>query len=1099
MSIFSSLALIFGLVFGVSVAHAEGISKCQHDGISGNIAIQGASAPTLPTGIYLSTAGPGSGYVNVASTNFTVTLHRATFSGAQTVTLADGSKGGLFTPSVGGTGTSTVTVTPAAAASSFTFTYKPVVTGGINLTITNAQSWAEVPGSLSYTSNAPVLSASGPSSGNVNVASTNFTVSLAGTTFSGTQTVTIADGSQGGTFTPSVGTCASPSTCTVTPAAAATSFTYTYTPVVAGNLTLTYTNAQSWTNPSPSPYAATAVLSASGPGSGGVGTPSTNFTVSLAGTTFSGSQSVTITDGAQGGTFTPSVGSCGTPSTCTVTPAAAASSFTFTYTAALAATITLTYANAQSWVNPSPSSYVASSGFSPSCSQSSAALAAMSGLTTPQKTDYDTMICGMVTDGTWAVLDVFYYFSTTSSANALINLVNPGTNTATNNGSPICVFAAFQGFTGDATQCYLDTTWAPSSGPHTSLNSASAGACEYTTVIDNGTMAGVYDVSGNITLLVPHQASNFYGSLNGGTFASTPAAPEPGAFVISRNSSSSTIDVYQNGASYGTISQTSTAIPTGSSVYGLSYNLLGGATSFTANQMGHLFFGGGLTSTQVTQIYNRISTMNTAMGAPMGCGGGVLRGMQTPGPSATMYAANPYYTCGSNKYVSTTGSGGNTGNSAGSPWDFATAEAYSAPAGTCINLATGVYSFSGTNPIGFTHGGTAPGSSDPFPAATYVVWRCSSMPFSYTGGALQGEGTGCVIKQSGTNTGALATLAASYMMFDGLEFDGNSNAVQNACFTTTGSGGSNHHNWIFNSDIHDCGLGGIVWNNTDWLYVIHNHIHDNASTNGLSGSGISFYEPTLTGSYTPTTQDGAFTSSTAGVTFHIVADYNVLVHNYNNFVGCTDGEGIIIDDWGWNQNTGTPYAGHGLVMGNAAWFNGGGGVQIFSQNAATGQTWFVNNTAYDNYWSTCNAGTYRADIYVDISSGVRVFNNIAQTVGGAGILANNAPYIAKRPTTAGGTGAGNAWNNNIAYPGISSGAGFDAPNTFPTVGTNKNFDNTNPNFTSVTASSMSNNFALQAGSPAIGIGQAFDLWQQSGTVDAGACPYSSPGPATNCP
>ena len=100
----------------------------------------------------LSLSGPSSGTVSVASTNFTMTLSGTTFSGSQTVTIADGSQGGLFTPSVGGTGTSTVTVTPAASATSFTFTYTPAVTGALTLTTTNAQSWVN-PAPATYTSN----------------------------------------------------------------------------------------------------------------------------------------------------------------------------------------------------------------------------------------------------------------------------------------------------------------------------------------------------------------------------------------------------------------------------------------------------------------------------------------------------------------------------------------------------------------------------------------------------------------------------------------------------------------------------------------------------------------------------------------------------------------------------------------------------------------------------------------------------------------------------------------------------------------------------------------------------------------------------------
>ena len=97
------------------------------------------------------------------------------------------------------------------------------------------------------------LSITGPYFGNVNTASTNFTVPLSTGTFSGTDTVTIDDGGSGGTFTPSIG---SPSTgsVTVTPTSGSTSFTFTYTPVSTGTKTLSITNGQSWINPNPKTY-----------------------------------------------------------------------------------------------------------------------------------------------------------------------------------------------------------------------------------------------------------------------------------------------------------------------------------------------------------------------------------------------------------------------------------------------------------------------------------------------------------------------------------------------------------------------------------------------------------------------------------------------------------------------------------------------------------------------------------------------------------------------------------------------------------------------------------------------------------------------------
>jgi len=96
----------------------------------------------------------------------------------------------------------------------------------------------------------------GPTSGTHGTASTNFTVTIAsGAAFAGYQTVTISDGGNGGTFTPSVGSPAT-SSVTVTTTSGATSFTFTYNAASAGAKTLTFTNGQSWTNITPKTYTA---------------------------------------------------------------------------------------------------------------------------------------------------------------------------------------------------------------------------------------------------------------------------------------------------------------------------------------------------------------------------------------------------------------------------------------------------------------------------------------------------------------------------------------------------------------------------------------------------------------------------------------------------------------------------------------------------------------------------------------------------------------------------------------------------------------------------------------------------------------------------
>jgi len=226
-------------------------------GIGGGNANGTVGTPPAPKPTIQAT-GPSSVRVATTSTPFTVTLLGATFSGAQTVTISDGGHGGTLTPSVGAPGTGSVTVTPAAAATGFTFTYANAVAQTITLTFTNAQGWNNQSPLTIIVNN--VYTASGPGTGNVNVPSTAFTVTLSTGTFNGSNSITISDGSRGGTFFPSLGG-SSTSTVTVTPTTGTTSFTFTYTPIVVATINLSFTNNSSFIDPAPLTYVSTVGVS----------------------------------------------------------------------------------------------------------------------------------------------------------------------------------------------------------------------------------------------------------------------------------------------------------------------------------------------------------------------------------------------------------------------------------------------------------------------------------------------------------------------------------------------------------------------------------------------------------------------------------------------------------------------------------------------------------------------------------------------------------------------------------------------------------------------------------------------------------------------
>lgn len=184
----------------------------------------------------------------------------------------------------------------------------------------------------------------GPSGGVAGVASTNFTIQVTGTL--GASTIfTPSDGGAGGSFTPS----------TVTLSGTSPSGTFTYTPSSAGVKTITVNNDQGLTVPATDSYTATGVATSytlTGPSSGSVGSPSTNFTITISGTTI-GSTIFTPSDGGGGGTFTPT----------TVTINAGTNgSGTFTYTPASSGAKTISTSDNGGLTDPSPLTYTASTG-----------------------------------------------------------------------------------------------------------------------------------------------------------------------------------------------------------------------------------------------------------------------------------------------------------------------------------------------------------------------------------------------------------------------------------------------------------------------------------------------------------------------------------------------------------------------------------------------------------------------------------------------------------------------------------------------------------------------------------------------------------------
>ena len=260
-------------------------------------------------------------------------------------------------------------------------------------------------------------------------------------------------------------------------------------------------------------------------------------------------------------------------------------------------------------------SYPVSSG----CSQATTFLARTSGLSGTESTAFTTMICGMVTDGTWTLFDALYVFATSSTTNANLNLISTNFG-ITVNGS--CTFTANQGYTGDGSSCYLNPAFTPSSsGVNYTLNSASLGACSQTSraalaaSLIGGSNAS--DYNSDIELDSRYNDGNSYWVVNSVTYPHISSSTSLGSYISSRTSSAG-YTAYLNGSSLGALTDTSTNLPT-APVYIMAYNSTGTPTQYETVQISYAFFAAGLTSGQVSSIYGRLHTFLATVGAPGNC------------------------------------------------------------------------------------------------------------------------------------------------------------------------------------------------------------------------------------------------------------------------------------------------------------------------------------------------------------------------------------------------------------------------------------------------------------------------------------------------
>lgn len=224
----------------------------------------------------------------------------------------------------------------------------------------------------------------------------------------------------------------------------------------------------------------------------------------------------------------------------------------------------------------------------------------------PEADYQNDLVEALVSGGYWDRFDVFYVFASNNSTNALLNWKNPAAYTATINQLGIRMsFTAYEGFTELNNYGEVIIPFNPSSnGINYTLNSASFGIYFRVSQNQNNTY-GIYspDDATNMLQFEPHSYSNLHIRINSTSELSLTATNWQGMFVGSRTSSTA-VAVYKNGASHGSGTLNSTALP----------NSTIGLNSEAQNQISIFFLANGLNSTDANAIAGIINTYMTSLG-----------------------------------------------------------------------------------------------------------------------------------------------------------------------------------------------------------------------------------------------------------------------------------------------------------------------------------------------------------------------------------------------------------------------------------------------------------------------------------------------------
>lgn len=248
--------------------------------------------------------------------------------------------------------------------------------------------------------------------------------------------------------------------------------------------------------------------------------------------------------------------------------------------------------------------------------ESAAFLARTSGLDSTHSNAYIALIDGLVADGIWSKFDALYIFATQDSTTALLNLVS-ATYNATSNNSP--TFNADRGFTGvSGGNPYIDTGFNPASAssPKYVQDSAHLSMWNLTNTSFGNAACGIDDAAAHFLMIYPkYDGTSGFMPVNQTALGANFSVGDPRGHNLANRSSSTARQGYRNASSIFSESIASATVPNGN-IWCLFFHNLSGGGGGNGHQHAMLSFGSSLSSTDVTNFYNRLRTFMTVVGVP---------------------------------------------------------------------------------------------------------------------------------------------------------------------------------------------------------------------------------------------------------------------------------------------------------------------------------------------------------------------------------------------------------------------------------------------------------------------------------------------------